>query len=94
MKGDDVLWFVVFVGALNIGYGLYAMVPSFEVARRNAAFIDSGKEAYLEQRRSWKVYGTTPPRNAIDVRRGGRKELLAGIVMLAIALTLHFVAQG
>lgn len=94
MSGNGVLWFVAVSGAVSTVYGLYAMSRPAEVARRNAAFIDSGKEAYFEQRRSWKAYGTMPPRDAAGVRRAGLKELIAGLVMLAAAFIFHFIAQG
>ncbi|MCC4255366.1 MULTISPECIES: hypothetical protein [Sphingobium] len=88
------MWMLTLMGLFSAGYGLFAMMRSATVARKNAAFIDSGKEVFFEQRRSWKAFGTTPPRDAAGVYRAGRKEFLAGLLMLAAALLFYLFAQG
>ena len=52
-SGVLVMWFVVAMSLCSIGYGAHAMIRSEQVARKNAAFIASGKESYFEQRREW-----------------------------------------
>ncbi|GBH31908.1 hypothetical protein [Sphingobium xenophagum] len=87
------MWFVVAMSLCSIGYGAHAMIRSEQVARKNAAFIASGKESYFEQRREWQAYGTTPPADEATVRTKGHKEILAGMIGLIAAAAFTYFAN-
>lgn len=77
------LWFVVPVVVANIGYAIYAWHKPGIVAEQNRKFIESGEEAYFEQRRSWQAYGTTP-----ETDPGRLKSRAVRVVLLNAAALL------
>ena len=68
-------------GLLLIGSGLYGAFRPAKVAQRNQAHIDSGEEAYFEERRSWEHYGR-PSTDPHAIRRFGWFAIAGGVVML------------
>jgi hypothetical protein len=76
--------YMFLMGALMIGSGLYGMVRAAGIAERNRAHIDSGEEAFFEQRRAWQHYGL-PPASARAVRHAGWLGAAAGAALIGIA---------
>jgi hypothetical protein len=72
------------VGGLSmIGGGIYGILRSAQTARRNKAYIDSGKETYFEERRAWEHYPSTRPRtDPARIKRAGWLALVGGIAVL------------
>jgi hypothetical protein len=74
-----------------VSSGLYALWRAEAIAAKNRALIESGRELYFEQRRAWHAYGTTPPSTADEVRRGGRKALIGGILIPITAVAVRWL---
>ncbi|MBA3942328.1 MAG: hypothetical protein C0520_14070 [Sphingopyxis sp.] len=85
------MFYVLIFSLFSIGYGLWAMRHPNEIAEQNREFIESGKEVYFEQRRSWEAYGNTPVTDSGEVYRRGRKEILFGLLGLILAALLYFL---
>ena len=88
------MWFIILFSLLSIGYGIWAMLHPRTIAERNEQFVASGEEAYFEQRRAWKAYGTTPPTDAAEVTRRGRREIIWGVLGLILAAVIYLFDQG
>ncbi len=82
--------YVIVFSLWSLGYGIYAFRRSGDVAERNREFIESGKETYFEQRRSWQAYGTTPVTDAGEVRRRGRREIILGSIGLFVVVPAFY----
>jgi hypothetical protein len=82
------LWFILPVATLNCIEGVRMWLHSRQVAEKNRQFIESGKETYFEQRRSWEAYGRTPPTDAESVRTQGRKLVVFNAVAITFGLML------
>lgn len=85
---NGILWFIVPVAVLNCAEGLRMWWHSRRVAEKNRQFIESGRETYFEQRRSWEAYGTTPPTDADSVRAQGRRLIVGNAVAIIVGLLL------
>jgi hypothetical protein len=72
------------IGALTaIGGGIYGILRSRQTARRNRAYVDSGKETYFEERRAWEHYPSTrPSTDPARIRRAGWLLLVGGVAVL------------
>jgi hypothetical protein len=78
------------LGAMPIAVGAYAMICADRIAKRNRDHIDSGKELYFEERRSWEAYGTRPKTDPKLVRRGGLILIGLGLVPFVEAAFVHY----
>jgi hypothetical protein len=71
------------VDILIIVLGLAAIFRADAIARRSRKFVDSGKELYFEQRRSWEAYPwTRPPTEPGRVKRVGWVFVAIGCFLL------------
>ena len=86
--------YVLTFSLLSLGYGVWAILHPVEIAQRNEEFLASGTEAYFEQRRSWKAYGTTPSTSAAEITRRGRREIIFGVLGLCVAAVFYAFDQG
>lgn len=84
MSNWSALSYVGPILAVNAAMAAYAWVRPEKVAHKNRAFVESGKEAYFEQRRAWKVYGTTLETDPGRLRRHAPKIIAVNLLMLAI----------
>jgi hypothetical protein len=85
------LWIVVPMMTLNIGYAIYAWRKPDKVARRNCEFIESGEEAYFEQRRSWEAYGTTPETDPGHLKAHATRVIVLNGAALLVLLGLWWI---
>lgn len=86
MSDTGLEYYGLATGMALIGGGLYAIVRSRHVAARNRAHIESGEEAYFEERRVWEHYpGARPQTDPARIRRAARIGLAAGVA----AVLLH-----
>lgn len=86
--------FVIGISLLLLVYGLYAMLKPVKIATENSEFIESGREDFFEQRRSWKAYNSTPPVNVNDVRRKGRRQIILGLIgLFLVSPFIYFLEQ-
>jgi hypothetical protein len=70
-------------GLAMIVAGIYGIFRSVQVARRNKAYIDSGKETYFEERRAWEHYPSTrPATDPARIKRAAWLGLVAGTAVL------------
>ena len=83
--------YALLFGLLSIGYGIWAMRRPKKIAEQNREFIESGKETYFEQRRSWEAYGSTPSTDSGEIYRRGRKEIILGIMLVTVAALFYFL---
>lgn len=84
--------YVIVFSLISLGIGLHAISRPDEIAERNREFIESGRETHFEQRRAWKAYNSTPPSEAGEVRRRGRREIIWGLVgLFVIAPAFYFL---
>lgn len=70
--------------AVNAAMAAYAWARPEKVAHKNHTFVESGKEAYFEQRRAWKAYGTTPEADPGRLRRNAPRIIAVNLLMLAL----------
>lgn len=71
--------------------GLAAVFRADTIAQRSRKFVDSGKELYFEQRRSWDAYPwTRPPTDAGQVKRIGWIFVALGFALLINDLFLNW----
>ena len=84
---------VLVSGVTLAGGGIYGLFRTREIASRNRAFVDSGKEAYFEQRRAWEHYPSQRPATEPDkVRRYAWISLVTGGLLLATSIVLILFA--
>lgn len=87
-NGLDAYFVVTGVGLFVVG--VYTLLRSDKIAEKNKALIESGKETYFEERRSWKAYGTEPKTEPKLVRRNGLLLIGVGLLQLVAAALSYF----
>ena len=84
-QGASLEFYGLGTGLMLIGSGIWGILRSQQLARRNQAYIDSGKESYFEERRAWKYYPSTRPlTDPARIRGASWLGLAVGIVMLLL----------
>ena len=72
---------ILIFGLAVVGLGLYAVLRSATLARRNREHAVSGDEAYFEERRSWKHYSSMrPSTDPAAIARFGWIQIGLGVV--------------
>jgi hypothetical protein len=83
-SGSGLQTYMFLMGAVMVASGLYGIFRPAGIAQRNRAHVDSGEEAFFEERRAWEHYGR-PPTSAGAVRRACWLAAAAGAALLCIA---------